>query len=152
MHSRIIAATFLAFFAFGSCAQTAQAADQSAAEAPQATPTPFETAQSLAARGRLDKAMPILDGLAAQSPEPAGVERLRGMILYQKDQFPDAFKAFSKAAEQDPQDRESIEMQGLSFIARDIPRKHCPILKRRMQRWFARMWIRSMYLACATPT
>jgi len=104
--------SFLAFFAFRLYAQTAPSADQSAAEAPQATPTPFENAESLAARGRLDKAMPILDGLAAQSPEPAGVERLRGMILYQKDQFPEAFKAFSKAADQDPQDRESIEMQG----------------------------------------
>jgi len=74
--------------------------------------------------------MPILDGLAAQSPEPAGVERLRGMILYQKDQFPEAFKAFSKAADQDPQDRESIEMQGLSLYRTGHSAEALPYLEK----------------------
>ena len=57
----------------------------------------FESAQALAAKGRLDQAMAQLDQLAAQSPEPAGVERLRGIILYQREQFPEAIEAFTKA-------------------------------------------------------
>ncbi len=76
----------------------------------------FETAQELAAKGRLDKAMAQLDQLAAQSPEPAGVERLRAMIFYQREQFLEAIAAFSRAADQDVNDRESIEMHGVSLF------------------------------------
>jgi Flp pilus assembly protein TadD len=85
------------------------------AQAPQPAPPTVESAESLASKGRLDKALAMLDQLAAQSPEPAGVERLRGIIFYQREQLQDAIQAFSKAANQDPDDRESIEMQGVSL-------------------------------------
>jgi tetratricopeptide (TPR) repeat protein len=78
--------------------------------------TPFEVAQDLAAHGRLDKAMAQLDQLAAQTPEPKGVERLRGLIFYQRDQLSEAVKAFARAMEQDPSDRESAEMRGVSLF------------------------------------
>jgi tetratricopeptide (TPR) repeat protein len=52
------------------------------------------------------------------------------MILYQKDQFPEAFKAFSKAADQDPQDRESIEMQGLSLYRTGHSAEALPYLEK----------------------
>jgi len=60
--------------------------------------------------------MAQLDQLAAQTPEPAGVERLRGIIFYQREQFPEAIAAFTKAEVQDPGDRESIEMHGVSLF------------------------------------
>src|SRR6516225_809928 len=54
----------------------------------QANPTiTFETAKDLAGKGRLDQAMQQLDFLARQNPEPAGVERLRAMIFYQRERF-----------------------------------------------------------------
>jgi tetratricopeptide (TPR) repeat protein len=130
MYRRFIAAFFLTLLALASHAQSPQDPGQSPPDAAQSNPTPLETAQSLAARGRLDKAMPILDGLATQNPEPAGVERLRGMIFYQKEQFPEAFKAFSKAAEQDAQDRESIEMQGLSLYRTGHSAEALPYLEK----------------------
>src|SRR3569623_1174415 len=95
------------------------------AEAQEGTPTAgtgveagatYESAKELAGRGRLDQAMAQLDVLASGSPEPAGVERLRGMIFYQREQFPQAIAAFAKAAEQDPNDHESLEMQGVSLF------------------------------------
>jgi tetratricopeptide (TPR) repeat protein len=60
--------------------------------------------------------MAQLDQLAAQTPEPAGVERLRGIIFYQREQFAEAIAAFAKAEVQDPADRESIEMHGVSLF------------------------------------
>jgi len=78
--------------------------------------TSFETARDLAARGRLDQALVLLDQLAMQDPEVAGVERLRGMIFYQREFFSQAIEAFAKAAGQDPSDRESVEMQGVSLF------------------------------------
>lgn len=94
--------------------QTPQATN-SPADASTPAPT-YESAKTLAGKGRLDQAMAQLDKLAAQNPEPAGVERLRGIILYQKQNFGAAGEAFAKAAAQDPTDRESLEMQGVSLF------------------------------------
>lgn len=95
----------------------AQAAQSGYPSGVDTAPAPsFESAQELAAKGRLDKAMAQLNQLATQSPEPAGVERLRAMILYQREQFLEAIAAFTKASEQDPNDRESIEMRGVSLF------------------------------------
>ena len=94
-----------------------------------AAPT-FETAEDLAARGRLDKAMVVLDQLAAQSPEPAGVERLRGIIFYQREQFAKAIEAFRKAAAQDPGDRESMEMHGVALFRMGHPAEAIPLLEK----------------------
>jgi len=76
----------------------------------------FEDAQQLAAKGRLEQAMNVLNQLAAQTPVPAGVERLRGLILYEKDQLQDAAEAFKKAIAQDANDREAIQMEGVSLF------------------------------------
>src|SRR6516165_3620175 len=97
----------------------------------QANPTiTFETAKDLAGKGRLDQAMQQLDFLARQNPEPAGVERLRAMIFYQRERFPEAIEAFSKAAAQDPGDHESIEMQGVSLFRIGRIQEAIPLLEK----------------------
>jgi tetratricopeptide (TPR) repeat protein len=95
----------------------------------EARPT-FETAQDLAAKGRLDKAMAVLDQLAHATPEPVGVERLRGIIFYQREQLSQAVEAFTKAAEQDSSDRESIEMHGVSLFRMGHPGEAIPFLEK----------------------
>jgi predicted Zn-dependent protease len=90
----------------------------------------FETAQELAGIGRLDAAMAQLDQLATQTPEPAGVERLRGMIFYQREQFPQAIDAFTKAADQDSDDRESLEMRGVSLFRQGHIQEAIPFLEK----------------------
>jgi tetratricopeptide (TPR) repeat protein len=100
---------------------------------PPANPAPavtFEAAQDLAGRGRLDQAMAILDQLAAKSPEPAGVERLRGIIFYQREQFAPAMAAFTRAVAQDPSDRESMEMHGVSLFRSGHPAEAIPLLEK----------------------
>jgi len=130
MHRTIISALFLASLSLFVHAQAPQTTTPSNGEASEPTPTPFETAQNLAARGRLDKAMALLDRLSAQNPEPAGVERLRGIIFYQREQFTDAIAAFAKASAQDPQDRESIEMQGVSLFRIGRSPEALPLLEK----------------------
>jgi predicted Zn-dependent protease len=76
----------------------------------------FEDAQQLAAKGRLDQAMNVLNQLSAQTPVPAGVERLRGMIFYEKDELAEASEAFKKAVDQDVGDHQSVEMEGVSLF------------------------------------
>jgi tetratricopeptide (TPR) repeat protein len=110
-----IAALLFTILSLGAPAQAPPNTIQPGSEVSQPAPPTFEAAESLASKGRLDKALAMLDQLAAQSPEPAGVERLRGIIFYQREQFQDAIQAFNKAANQDPNDRESIELQGVSL-------------------------------------
>ena len=94
-----------------------------------AAPT-FDSAKELAAKGRVDQAMAQLDQLAKQSPEPAGVERLRGLILYQREQFTDAIEAFTKAEAQDPTDHESTEMHGVSLFRAGRTPEAIPFLEK----------------------
>jgi len=106
----------------------AQNAQPSAAVA---VPVPtFEAAQDLAGRGRLDQAMAVLDQLAAQSPETPGLERLRGIIFYQREQFAPAIAAFTRAVAQDPNDRESLELHGVSLFRTGHPAEALPFLEK----------------------
>lgn len=90
----------------------------------------LQLARDLAAHGRLDKAKLLLDELAQQRPELAGVERLRGLIFYQKEQLPEAVEAFSKASAQDPADTESVEMHGVSLFRLGRPQEAIPFLEK----------------------
>jgi tetratricopeptide (TPR) repeat protein len=129
MHRTFIAAFVIAILSSAAFAQTQQSATQSGSNAVAPEPIPFEAAQGLAARGRLDKAMALLDKLAAETPEPAGVERLRGIIFYEKENFPQAIGAFTKASEQDPKDRESVEMRGVSLFRTGRSSEALPFLE-----------------------
>lgn len=90
----------------------------------------FEDAQAMAAKGRLDQAMNALNQLAAQTPEPPGVERLRGVIFYQREQLSQAADAFSKAIAQDSGDRESTEMEGVTLFRLGRPQDALPYLEK----------------------
>ncbi len=126
--NHVCATAFLsAVIVFHASAQTPQPASAMPAEDANIS---FEKAQSLAGKGRLDQAMDLLNHLAAQNPEPAGVERLRGIIFYQREQLAQAVEAFSKAADQDPSDRESIEMHGVSLFRLGRPAEAIPLLEK----------------------
>src|SRR5580692_692187 len=110
---RAIVLTFILLFpVVPSHAQPVQSAASVRTDDSAAAPT-FSSAKELAGKGRLDQALAQLDQLAAHTPEPAGVERLRGIILYQREDYPEATEAFTKAALQDPTDKDSIEMHGV---------------------------------------
>ncbi|MGB9417389.1 MAG: tetratricopeptide repeat protein, partial [Acidobacteriaceae bacterium] len=87
-------------------------------------------AQKLVQEGRLAEALKALDTLAAQTPEPAGVEKLRGMALYQQSKLEGAAAAFGRAAAQDPNDIEAAQMQGVTLFRLGRPADAIPLLER----------------------
>lgn len=129
MYRSLLPAFFFVVFITSGQAQSNSGAQTEGAST-QSERTPFQIAQDFAARGRLDKALAQLDQLSAQSPEPAGVERLRGIILYQQERLQDAATAFAKAMEQDAEDRESIEMRGVSLFRLGHPKEALPFLEK----------------------
>lgn len=129
MQRKVLTALLLALLAITVRAQPLQNGTPAGGDAAAPAAASFETAQDFAARGRLDKALAQLDQLAAQIPERPGVERLRGIIFYQKEQFPEAIEAFTRAAAQDPADRESIEMRGVSLFRLGRAGEALPLLE-----------------------
>jgi tetratricopeptide (TPR) repeat protein len=129
---RIMSRLFVIAILFSFTSANPSPAQQGGASATENTnpPVTFAGAQELAGRGRLDAAMAQLDQLALQNPEPAGVERLRGMIFYQREQFPQAIEAFSKAADQDQNDRNSVEMHGVSLFRLGRVQEAIPFLEK----------------------
>jgi predicted Zn-dependent protease len=115
-------------FSAGSLSLSGQAPAVAISDSAVANST-FEDAQQMAAKGRLDQAMNVLNQLSAQTPVPAGVERLRGLIFYQKEQLPEAAAAFKNAIAQDANDRESMEMEGVSLLRLGHPPEALPYLE-----------------------
>ncbi len=91
---------------------------------------PLRQAQDQVDSGHLDEALQKLDTLAAKQPEPAGVEYLRGMALYQQGKMVEAAAAFAKAAVQDSQNLEAVQMEGVSLFRAGKPAEAVPLLER----------------------
>lgn len=87
-------------------------------------------ARALIAEGKLDDALRELDALAKRQPEPAGVERLRGIVDYQKERMAEAEASFAKAVDQDPSDRESMQMRGVVLYRMGKPSEAIPLLEK----------------------
>lgn len=113
----------------GAWAQVPQSESVASPNATTTAPT-FDSAKELAARGRIDQAMAQLDELAKETPTPAGVQRLRGIIFYQRSDFLAAIDAFTKAEAQDASDRESVEMHGVSLFRLGRIQEAIPYLER----------------------
>jgi tetratricopeptide (TPR) repeat protein len=90
---------------------------------------PLRQAEDLVNGGHLDQALQKLDTLAAEQPEPAGVEYLRGMAFYQQGKMAEATAAFAKAVAQNPKDREAMQMEGVSLFREGKSAEAVPLLE-----------------------
>jgi tetratricopeptide (TPR) repeat protein len=87
-------------------------------------------AKQLVAKGQLDAALAELATVAAKQPEAAGVERLRGFVYYQKQDFLNADTAYAAALTHDPADLESMQMRGVVLYAMGRPADAVPLLEK----------------------
>jgi len=93
-------------------------------------PSPTAEAQNLIDAGHLAEATKTLDTLSQQQPEPAGVERLRGMAFYEQGKIQLAAASFERAIAQDPSDREAMQMQGVVLFRSGKPADAIPLLEK----------------------
>ena len=100
---------------------------QAPASSPQ-TPS-IADARTLMDHGRLDQAYAELQQLAAQMPEPAGVERMRGEVFYLKNDLNGAETALASAMKQDPADHEAAAMRGVALFRLGKAAEAVPLLE-----------------------
>jgi predicted Zn-dependent protease len=93
-------------------------------------PVSADGAQRMISRGQLSQAETQLALLAQQRPEPPGVERMRGMIHYQRNEFLAASTAFEKAISQDSNDLQAVQMRGVTLYRMGQPADAIPLLER----------------------
>jgi predicted Zn-dependent protease len=92
----------------------AASASGDAAVAPAPAPSLSEI-QKLIDHGHADRALAQLDTMAAASPVPTGVQRLRGLALYSQDKLLSAEQAFAAAMADDPADTAAARMRGIAL-------------------------------------
>ena len=86
--------------------------------------------RSLMAQGKPDDARRELEALASEQPEPAGVERLRGILEYENNRMADAEASFARALIQEPSDLESMQMRGVALYRMGKPADAIPLLEK----------------------
>src|SRR5437899_1283883 len=88
------------------------------------------SAEALVARGHFDEALHQLDTIATQEHTPGHVEYLRGMAHYLNDEMVKAAASFAKAADQDVENLDAMQMEGVSLFRAGKPGEAVPLLER----------------------
>src|SRR5271163_3101919 len=132
MRRQILPILFALFFILvaARAAQTSLPAAPAPATAAEDPSFVIAAARKVFATGRSEEALKQLDPLASMTPEPAGVERLRGFIYYQQRNMAAAETAYAKAIAQDPSDTESMQMRGVTLYSLGRPADALPLLEK----------------------
>lgn len=101
-----------------------------AGQPPPAPSAHLTAVANLIARGLNAEALEQLDQLETlSSPPPPGIDRLRGMALYAQGKLVAADQAFASAIKQDPEDRQAVQMRGLTLFRIGRPAAAIPLLE-----------------------
>src|SRR5579864_5584004 len=127
------------------CCCTMAAGQQVPASASASEPSSLQDAKSLIDAGKFDDAIAKLTELERADPQVKGVERQLGIAYYRKGDFAGAQAAFAKAMAEDPNDREAIQLRGLSLFQLGRPAEAIPYLKQ-MQSWVGSVNVDANYV------
>jgi tetratricopeptide (TPR) repeat protein len=102
----------------------------------QATPldespgTTIDRADKLIRQGKTTEAIALLDPLAQKKPSVAGIETLLGRAYFTSKEYRQAILHLQRAAEQRPEDWESIQLLALSYYAQGNCQETLPLLEK----------------------
>lgn len=120
----VVAATLHAFPLRAQSAPVAQSSTAAASD------LALAQARSFVEEGRYPEALAELDRLAASKPTPNGIEKLRGLALYQQNRLPEAEAAFAHAVAEHPDDIEAAQMDGVTLFRMGKASEAVPLLER----------------------
>ncbi|HVH87465.1 MAG TPA: tetratricopeptide repeat protein [Terriglobales bacterium] len=123
-------------------AQTGAASFQSQASSQSDS---LSNAKRLIDQDKLDEAIQSLKTLERQYPETKGVQFQLGLAYYRKGDFAVAESALAKAMQEDPQNREAVQLRGLSFFQMGRPADAITYLKQ-VQSWIGSANVDASYV------
>jgi tetratricopeptide (TPR) repeat protein len=125
-------------------AATKPTSTQQSAQTDNAGPE-FADARRLAQQGKYDEAIAQLQVLAAKSPKPAGVAHELGTAYYKKGDYLKAAEYLKQATGEDPDDKEAVQLLGLSYYLAGRPAEAIPYLEK-VQTWYPRANVDASYV------
>lgn len=119
------------------------AAHQSMPSAP--SDSPFSAPRRLMQQGKTAEAIAQLQEMAATHPDVKGLSHELGIAFYKNGDYLKAIDAFSRASNEDPNDKEAIQLLGLSNYLAGRPADAIPLLEK-VQGWYPRANVDAAYI------
>jgi tetratricopeptide (TPR) repeat protein len=130
-------------------------AQQGSIASPDASPLPSAPSQAadsvfvgtrkLVQQGKSSEAIAELQRLGAENPKLRGLAHELGTTYYKAGDYLKAIGALKKATQEDPDDKESIQLLGLSNYLAGRPADAIPLLQR-VQGWYPRANVDAAYI------
>lgn len=105
----------------------------------------FDQARRLSQQGKHDEAIAMLQALAAQTPKPAGLAHELGTAYYKKGDYLKAADSLKQAVAENPDDKEAVQLLGLSYYLAGRPAEAVPYLEK-VQAWYPRANVDASYV------
>lgn len=112
---------------------------------PKTTDGEFGQARRLAQQGKYDDAIALLQPMATQTPKPAGLSHELGTVFYKKADYLKAAEYLKQAVAEDPNDKEAVQLLGLSYYLAGRPTEAIPYLEK-VQTWYPRANVDASYV------
>jgi tetratricopeptide (TPR) repeat protein len=105
----------------------------------------FAIPRRLMQQGKNAEAVAQLQQMAAANPGMKGLAHELGIAYYKGGEYLKAIDAFKKATQEDPEDKEAIQLLGLSNYLSGRPADAIPLLER-VQGWYPRANVDASYI------
>ena len=105
----------------------------------------FTEARRLSQQGKYDEAISQLQALTTRTPKPAGLSHELGAAYYQKGDYLKAADFLKQAVAEDPNDKEAVQLLGLSYYVSGRPAEAIPYLEK-VQTWYPRANVDAAYV------
>ncbi|HZR57980.1 MAG TPA: tetratricopeptide repeat protein [Terriglobales bacterium] len=132
----MIAACLTSIFTSGQATPSSPSAEATAATSSNPRSSIFADAHRLMQQGKYDDAIERLQSLATQNPKTEGLHHELGAAYYKKGNYPKAAEEFKQAIEAKPDDREAVQLLGLSNYLSGRPAEAIPYLEK-VQTWYS---------------
>jgi tetratricopeptide (TPR) repeat protein len=128
------------FLAPGCFAQSSPPPSASSAVQPS-----YDSIHRLTEQGKFDEALAILSDLSNATPPPRNLSREYGITYYRKGDYLNAVTWLKRANEENPDDREAIQLTGLSLYLAGKPNDAIPYLEK-VQSWYPNANVDAAYI------
>jgi tetratricopeptide (TPR) repeat protein len=130
-------------------AQQDSTSSQDASQLPsapsQATDSAFAIPRKLLAQGKNSEAVAELQRMGAENPNLKGLSHELAMAYYKSGDYQKAIDTFKKATQENPEDKEGVQLLGLSNYLTGRPADAIPLLEK-VQGWYPRANVDASYI------